>query len=72
MDKKTQDLAWACLPKEVRDKIKKHYQSYSCNIYTQSLFEDIFGQNLTSDTEPEEMLFVNKKTITNIYEANES
>ena len=71
MDKETQDLAWQSLPKEVREEIKRHYQSYSCNIYTQALFEDVFGNNLTSDTEPEEMLSCTLKDIRERWKLNE-
>lgn len=70
MNKETQDLAWKCLPKEVRDEIKKRYKDLSSTIFTDRYRElrDTFGlHNLTSDTEPEEMLMVRKSEVTELY-----
>ena len=75
MTKDQQDLAWACLPKEVRDEIKSQYNQLSHNpqidkydsVYL-SAFENIFGhRNLTSDTEPEEMLHCSRKFVIGRY-----
>ncbi|MDE6008731.1 MAG: hypothetical protein K2G90_05940, partial [Muribaculaceae bacterium] len=75
MDKKIQDLAWACLPKEVRANIKAYHRenkafsnkSSMCNSVAIAV-ENIFGQhNLVSDTEPEEMLFYPRKDVQEYY-----
>ena len=70
MNKEQQDLAWKCLPKEVRDRIKIAYKSdyVSDRGYQPTrgmeVLQDIFGHNnLTSDTEPEKMLMVSKKRV---------
>ena len=53
ISKEQQDLAWKCLPKEVRDQIKEFYQSEYCNRVADELFDTVFGyHNLTSETEP--------------------
>ena len=75
MTKDQQDLAWACLPKEVRDEIKSQYNLLSqnpqmdkCDSVYLSAFENIFGHhNLTSATEPEEMLMVKREIIQEAY-----
>ena len=70
MDKSTQDLNWQCLPCETRDKIRIEYRQGLYPI--KNILIDLFGHhNLTSDTEPSELLMVERKTITDIYEANE-
>ncbi|MBD5374340.1 MAG: hypothetical protein HDR77_02535 [Bacteroides sp.] len=75
MTKDQQDLAWQCLPKEARDDIKSQYNQLSHNpqidkydsVYL-SAFENIFGHhNLTSATEPEEMLMVKREIIQEAY-----
>lgn len=64
MNKEQQDLAWACLPKEVRDYIRKDYNDF-CRRYKENnsnlsrgaidTLEDLFGKhNLTSN-----VLYVN-------------
>ena len=61
MKKKLQDLAWACLPKEARDEARRIYH-YKCSVKdydegANDTLESLFSfHNLTSDTEPEEML----------------
>ena len=70
MEKETQDLLWACMPNEARDEIRKEYRIVSKNprldkydsVYLTAL-EGIFGNNLTSDTEPEEMLMISKSKV---------
>ncbi|MDE7180072.1 MAG: hypothetical protein K2N88_02605 [Muribaculaceae bacterium] len=69
MTKEQQDLAWACLPKETRDEIKFYYQHCSCGSEMESMLEDLFGShNLTSNTEPEEMLRVERKKVQQLHE----
>ena len=61
MNKEQQDLAWASLPKEARENISYSYQNSPCGSWVESLFEEIYGEhNLTSDTEPEELIFAPK------------
>ena len=71
MTKETQDLIWSALSKEEREEKRNDYRIVSKNprldrgdsIYLTTL-ENIFGShNLTSDTEPEEMLMVSKKQV---------
>lgn len=59
MNKELQDKVWACLPKEARDEIKRLYidgvKQHKINRI--AIYKSLFGRhNLTSDTEPEEML----------------
>ncbi|MDE5976278.1 MAG: hypothetical protein K2G69_07000, partial [Muribaculaceae bacterium] len=76
MNKETQDLAWVCLPKEVREEMKETL--YDITVvddfhkgYKQALY-DFFGHhNLTSDTEPEEMLMVERKKVISKYKSAE-
>lgn len=68
MEKKLQDLAWTSLPKEMRDKLIEWYQTFQYHTNFDNdpiaeaqmkLLEDLYGShNLTSDTEPEEMLVI--------------
>lgn len=62
MNKELQDRAWAALPKETRKQIR---QDYLCGLYNiKNLLMDLFGlHNLTSATEPEEMLCVERKKV---------
>ena len=60
MTKEQQDLAWACLPKEARDKIKEIMTSSTEVLHA---FATVFGNNLTSATEPEAMLMVERKKV---------
>lgn len=65
MDKKTQDLAWAYLPKEAREFIKNDTATA-----WQLAYARVFGHhNLTSDTEPEEMLMVERKKAIDYHNA---
>ena len=72
MTKEQQDLAWKCLPRETRDfvqyQLKAKYGRLSFDDgYNQALI-DIFGShNLTSSTEPLEMLMVEKKKAQDFY-----
>ena len=77
MEKKLQDLAWTSLPKEMRDKLIEWYQTFQYHTNFDNdpiaeaqmkLLEDLYGShNLTSDTEPEEMLMVERKKVQEIY-----
>lgn len=79
MNKEQQDLAWACLPKEARNNILSDYE-YHLKRYEAvkrqhskgviDALEDLFGKdNLTSDTEPEEMLMVSRSEVQEAYKA---
>ena len=79
MTTEIQDLTWACLPKEARDNIKRDYNTVLHNPRLDkydsvflTAFENLFGHNLTSSTEPEEMLIVSRSMIQNKYAYNES
>ena len=67
MNKEQQDRSWQCLTKEAREEIKRKYKiaENDIDLFIQTLvLDDIFGHhNLTSDTEPEEMLMVSKKQV---------
>lgn len=66
MNKEQQDLAWVCLPKELRMELKAIFNMPSKHGYSDSvrkLLVDIYGDNLTSDTEPEEMLMVERNKV---------
>lgn len=71
MDRKTQDLAWSCLPREFREEVKKEYRKgYVCE--TLAMLITLFGHhNLTSDAEGEEMLWVSRKEIQQLVAAND-
>ncbi|MDE7441663.1 MAG: hypothetical protein K2M69_05820 [Muribaculaceae bacterium] len=71
MNREQQDLNWRCLPKESREGIKAYHRenkafsnkSSMCNSVAIAV-ENIFGHhNLTSSTEPEEMLMVEKSKV---------
>lgn len=69
MTKEQQDLAYGCLPKEVREEIKKEYQRCNCGSYIEDLLEDLFGHhNLTSDTEPSELVFTERVKLQEMFE----
>lgn len=71
MNKEQQDLVWKCLPKEVREEIKKRYKNLSSTFLTERYMElhNTFGHhNLTSNTEPEEMLMVERKKVQELYD----
>ena len=73
MTKEQKDLAWACLPKEARDKLMEWYQTFQYHTdfgndpipgVQMKLLEDLYSShNLTSDTEPKEMLIVSKSKV---------
>ena len=77
MNKEQQDLAWACLPKEMRTWLRNHYRTilnhtlWQYSAYLRGrlrMMRDIIGEhNLTSDTEPEEMLMVERKKVQKLY-----
>lgn len=72
MTKELQDLAWACLPREFREEVKKEYQKgYVCE--TLAMLITLFGHhNLTSDAEEEELLTVSRKRVQNLYNYHKS
>lgn len=59
--KEPQNLAWACLPKEARNQIRDIVKTSGMGIH--GMFDLVFGGNVTSDVEPEEMLMVSKKRV---------
>ena len=75
MIKEQQDLNWACLPKEARKEIRlfweldtlpvhPDYDSDSVAEGAAYILTELFGyHNLTSDTEPEEVLMVSRKEV---------
>ena len=66
MENKIQDLAWACLPKEVREEARMLYKTQRYD--ARYALERLYGcHNLTSDTEPEEMLTVKRKKVQDKY-----
>ena len=71
MNKEQQDLAWRCLPKEVREDIRVQYREKSIYSWDEGFdycLRIYFGHhNLTSDTEPEEMLYVERKKVMEYY-----
>lgn len=75
MNKELIDRAWACLPKEFKEKVKEIYLNavvphpcgYSPKI---DLLRYLFGHhNLTSDAEEEEMLIVSRKEIQQFFKS---
>ena len=70
MKREQQDLIWACLPKEERAIQREAYKS-SNDVYddvANELRNFLFGHhNLTSDTESEDMLCINKENFDNFY-----
>ena len=72
MTKEQQDLAWACLPKETRDKVISVYACKSGKHPYDEGYNDALRQlyghhNLTSETEPEEMLMVARSNVIRKY-----
>ncbi|MDE5886456.1 MAG: hypothetical protein K2H46_02590 [Muribaculaceae bacterium] len=70
MTKEQQDLAWASLPKEIRKEIKALFNRADAvdNFTAIGVFLKLFGShNLTSDTELEELLMVERKYIQEMY-----
>lgn len=79
MDKTLQDLAWRCLPSEVRKEIKWWYKSEYVSdrgyqpTRTMECLTSLFGHhNLTSDTEGEEMLTVEKGKVQFMFDGLDS
>lgn len=76
MTKELQDLAWSCLPKEFRKEVKRVW-SIECDCaikykselhkHRTALLYELFGDNLTSDAEGEEMLTVSRKKVQEEY-----
>ena len=62
-----QDIAWACLPSYSRELARNMYKtSHDGNV--KFLLENLYGtDNLTSDTEPEEILFYPRKDVQEFY-----
>lgn len=73
-----QNLAWQAMPKAERQKIVSVYacRNDGNSPYSQGYREalrQLFGHhNLTSDTEPEEMLMVSRKEVIRIYKESNS
>lgn len=70
MTKEQQDLAWTCLPKEYREELKRLYNDgiKHNKINRVAIYKSLFGyHNLTSDTEPDEMLMVERSKVQEIY-----
>ena len=70
IDKQVQDLAWKCLPKEIREHLKCVYKSEYVSdrgyqpTRIMELLLSLFGHhNLTSDADPEEMLIVPRNKV---------
>lgn len=72
MDKEMQDKLWTSLPKEARIWIRKEYRHILNKLWQRSAYlrgrlrmmRDIYGEhNLTSHTEPEEVLTILRKDI---------
>ena len=72
MNKEQRDLAWRCLPKEVREDIKIQYNEESTDHWDagfDACLRHYFGfDNLTSDTEQEEVLMVSATKVQGFYE----
>ena len=68
MTKEQQDFAWKCLANEARESISFSYKNSPCGSWVENLFEEIYGEhNLTSDTEPEEMLHISRQAVLDKY-----
>lgn len=79
MNKELQDLAFACLPKEVRKEIRLLWELDTMPVHPDYdpdsvaggaayVLTEIFGyHNLASDTEPEEILMVERKRVQEAY-----
>lgn len=73
------DRAWHVLPNEFKEEVKKRYKGclFTANRYAKveaDLLEEFFGiNNLTSDAEGEEdeMLYVSRKQVQEIYSQNQ-
>lgn len=72
MDKKLQDLAWSCLPKEFKEEVKRMYRIADSDVdqmIATIMLENVFGlHNLTSDAEEDdEILCASRKEVQKIY-----
>lgn len=70
MMKELQDIAWNCLPKEFKEEVKAMYNRPFLNDLDfgyKSALLNLFGHNLTSDAEGEEMLYANKSKVQKIF-----
>lgn len=68
MNREQQDLNWKSLPRETREEIRAVYQNALDGSDLESFLIDFFGHhNLTSDTEPEEMLIVERSKVIRKY-----
>lgn len=70
MMKELQDIAWNCLPKEFKEEVKAMYNKPFLNDLDfgyKSALLNLFGHNLTSDAEGEEMLTVPRKKVQEFY-----
>ena len=70
MNKELSDRAWACLPREFKEEVKKeYYDCKHCNADACAIeLETVFGEhNLTSDAEGEEMLTCEKSRVQQQY-----
>ena len=79
MNKEQQSLAWKCLPNEVRKEIRLLWELDTLPVHPDYdpdsvaegaayILTDIFGHhNLTSDTEPEEMLHISRQAVVDKY-----
>lgn len=76
MNKETQDLAWKSIPRETRDEIRTVFNMPSKYGYPDSarkLLIDIYGDNLTSNEELPELLYVERKKVIEYFtEINEA
>lgn len=74
MNKELIDRAWACLPREFKEEVKKQYDIADDSEYTLCTLEYLFGyHNITSDADGEdEMLCVSRKEVQEIYTQNQS
>ena len=71
MNKEQQDLAWKCLPRELRDEIKGEFKKNTCNHVLKILTYFFGSHNLTSNTEPEEMLTVERSKIQEMFDTGD-
>ena len=67
MDKELIDKAWACLPREFKEEVKRLYREFTFT--REGYYVELFGHhNLTSDADGEEMLTVPRKDIVELYQ----
>ena len=70
MNKDQQDLAWVSLPKEYKEELKRLYFEgiKKRKINRVAIYKSLFGShNLTSSTESEEMLIVERKKVQEVF-----